>query len=95
MKSPDKMNKPAAIKYYRDIPCIWVTQCRLEELTWEMDQPIELREHYVDVFGETFLEIANRNGKKRAAFMSLLARWRMSQRIIKTLYQYQGEVCWC
>jgi predicted DsbA family dithiol-disulfide isomerase len=48
------MNQPLVIDYYTDILCVWawVDQRRIEELNRQLGDNIELRYHYVDVFGD-------------------------------------------
>ncbi len=49
------MNSPLVIDYYSDILCVWawIAQRRIEELRQEWGERIELRHHYLDVFGDT------------------------------------------
>jgi predicted DsbA family dithiol-disulfide isomerase len=48
------MNKPLIIDYYTDILCVWawIAQRRIDELNSQLGDKIELRYHYVDVFGD-------------------------------------------
>lgn len=48
------MNSPLVIDYYTDILCVWawVAQRRIDELNLELGTQIDLRYHYVDVFGD-------------------------------------------
>lgn len=48
------MNVPLVIDYYTDILCVWawVAQRRIDELNLELGTQIDLRYHYVDVFGD-------------------------------------------
>jgi len=49
------VNSPLVIDYYSDILCVWawIAQRRIEELRQEWGERIELRHHYLDVFGDT------------------------------------------
>jgi len=48
------MNKSMIIHYYSDILCVWawVAQRRIDELNHQLGHQIELRHHYVDIFGD-------------------------------------------
>jgi len=48
------MNKPLIIDYYTDILCVWawIAQRRIDELNVQLGDKIELRYHYIDVFGD-------------------------------------------
>lgn len=48
------MNKPLIIDYYTDILCVWawIAQRRIDELNLQLGDKIELRYHYIDVFGD-------------------------------------------
>jgi predicted DsbA family dithiol-disulfide isomerase len=48
------MNKPLIIDYYTDILCVWawIAQRRIDELHSQLGDKIELRYHYIDVFGD-------------------------------------------
>lgn len=48
------MNRELVIDYYTDILCVWawVAQRRIEELDKKLGGRIELRHHYMDVFGD-------------------------------------------
>jgi predicted DsbA family dithiol-disulfide isomerase len=45
---------PLIIDYYTDILCVWawIAQRRIDELSSEFSEQIELRFHYVDIFGD-------------------------------------------
>lgn len=47
------MEKPIVIDYYSDILCVWawIAQRRIEELNEKLSGKIEVRYHYLDVFG--------------------------------------------
>jgi predicted DsbA family dithiol-disulfide isomerase len=49
------MGKRLPIDYYTDVLCVWawIAQRRLDELNEQLGATIELRYHYVDVFGDT------------------------------------------
>lgn len=46
--------EPIVIDYYTDILCVWawIAQRRIDELNSEFGKQIELRFHYVDIFGD-------------------------------------------
>lgn len=48
------MSKPLIIDYYSDILCVWawIAQRRIDELNAQLGDKIELRYHYIDVFGD-------------------------------------------
>ena len=48
------MKQPLVIDYYTDVLCIWawIAQCRVDELNRQLGDKIEIRYHYVDVFGD-------------------------------------------
>ena len=48
------MNEPLIIDYYTDILCVWawIAQRRINELNSQLGDKIELRHHYIDVFGD-------------------------------------------
>ena len=53
------MSAPLIINYYTDILCVWawVAQRRIEELEDQWHEKIELRPHYIDLFGDTTTRI--------------------------------------
>ena len=53
------MNKPLIIDYYTDILCVWawIAQRRIDELNIQMRGEIELRHHYIDIFGDVAKKI--------------------------------------
>ena len=48
------MATPLVVDYYSDILCIWawIAQRRIEELNTKLQDRIEIRHHFVDVFGD-------------------------------------------
>lgn len=50
------MNKPLVIEYYSDILCVWawIAQRRNEELQQQWGDNIEIRHHYINLFGDTY-----------------------------------------
>lgn len=48
------MDKPLVIDYYSDVLCVWawIAQPRIDELHAQLGSDIELRYHYVDIFGD-------------------------------------------
>ncbi|RKZ83079.1 MAG: disulfide bond formation protein DsbA [Gammaproteobacteria bacterium] len=54
------MNKPLIIDYYTDILCVWawIAQRRIDELNTQLGNKIELRYHYMDIFGDVPKKIA-------------------------------------
>lgn len=48
------MNPQLVVEYYSDILCVWawIAQRRIEELVTQFGEQIELRYHYVDIFGD-------------------------------------------
>ena len=63
MQQP-QTNKPIRISYYSDVLCIWayIAQIRLDELTTNFQDKIEIDYHFVSIFGN--------------AHKKLEARWR-------------------
>lgn len=55
------MATPVVIDYYSDILCVWawIAQRRIEELNDKLLGKIELRYHYLDVFGDASNKIPN------------------------------------
>ena len=53
------MNKPLVIDYYSDVLCVWawIAQKRIDELTQKLENKIELRYYYVDIFGDVTTKI--------------------------------------
>jgi len=49
------VNSPLIIEYYTDILCVWawIAQRRIDELESQWSEKIELRPHYIDLFGDT------------------------------------------
>ncbi|MEH6519135.1 MAG: DsbA family protein [Halioglobus sp.] len=48
------MSKPLVIDYYSDVLCVWawIAQRRIDELNQILEDKIEIRYRYVDVFGD-------------------------------------------
>ncbi len=48
------MTNPVVIEYYSDILCVWawIAQRRIDELNEKLAGKIELRYHYLDIFGD-------------------------------------------
>jgi predicted DsbA family dithiol-disulfide isomerase len=55
------MSAPVVIDYYSDILCVWawIAQRRIDELNNTLSSKIELRYHYLDVFGDASNKIPN------------------------------------
>jgi predicted DsbA family dithiol-disulfide isomerase len=55
------MSVPVVIDYYSDILCVWawIAQRRIDELNVKLSSKIELRYHYLDVFGDASNKIPN------------------------------------
>jgi len=53
------MSKPLVVDYYSDVLCVWawIAQRRLDELNKCLGDKIELRYHYLDVFGDATKKI--------------------------------------
>jgi len=53
------MATPVVIDYYSDILCVWawIAQRRIDELNEKLSGKIELRYHYLDVFGDAVNKI--------------------------------------
>jgi len=53
------MSRPLIIDYYNDILCVWawIAQRRIDELNKTLGNKIELRYHYMDVFGDAVNKI--------------------------------------
>jgi predicted DsbA family dithiol-disulfide isomerase len=53
------MAKPIVIDYYSDVLCVWawIAQRRIQELNDKLAEKIELRYHYLDVFGDAINKI--------------------------------------
>lgn len=54
------MTAPLVIDYYTDVLCVWawIAQRRIEELQDEWGGKVDLRCHYMDVFGDTASKMA-------------------------------------
>lgn len=55
------MNSPLVVDYYTDILCVWawVAQRRIDELNKHLGNKIEIKYHYLDVFGDAVNKIPN------------------------------------
>lgn len=55
------MSNPLVVDYYSDILCVWawIAQRRIDELNKQLVNKIELRYHYIDVFGDAIYKIPN------------------------------------
>lgn len=53
------MSSPLVVDYYNDILCVWawIAQRRIDELNKQLGDKIDLRYHYVDVFGDSINKI--------------------------------------
>ena len=53
------MSSPLVVDYYNDILCVWawIAQRRIDELNKQLGDKIDLRYHYVDVFGDAINKI--------------------------------------
>lgn len=53
------MSQPVVIDYYSDVLCVWawIAQRRIDELNDKLAGKIELRYHYLDVFGDAINKI--------------------------------------
>jgi len=56
------MTSPLTIDYYTDILCVWawISQRRINELQEQWGDRIELRRHYINLFGNTETRIGKR-----------------------------------
>ena len=55
------MSSPLVVDYYSDILCVWawIAQRRIDELHEQLGDKIELRYHYMDVFGDAINKVAD------------------------------------
>jgi len=55
------MTTPVVIDYYSDILCVWawIAHRRIEELNEQLSDKIEIRYHYLDVFGDASNKVPN------------------------------------
>lgn len=55
------MKSPLIIDYYTDVLCVWawIAQRRIDELEEQWNEKIELRAHYLDLFGDTATRIGD------------------------------------
>lgn len=53
------MSSPLVVDYYSDILCVWawIAQRRIDELNKQLGDKIELKYHYLDVFGDAVNKI--------------------------------------
>jgi predicted DsbA family dithiol-disulfide isomerase len=60
------MNRPLIIDYYTDILCVWawIAQRRIDQLNQKLENKIELRYYYVDVFGDVPTKIESQWSQK-------------------------------
>lgn len=60
------MSQPLIVDYYTDILCVWawIAQRRIEELNKTLSEKIDLRFHYVDVFGDVATKMAGQWGAR-------------------------------
>ena len=60
------MTAPVIIDYYSDILCVWawIAQRRIDELNDKLSSKIELRYHYLDVFGDASNKIPQQWGER-------------------------------
>ena len=55
------MSKVITIDYYTDVLCVWawIAQRRIDELVAEYGEHIEIKPHYINLFGDTEHRMAN------------------------------------
>lgn len=64
------MNSPLIVDYYSDVLCVWawIAQRRIDELNKQFGNKIEIKYHYLDVFGDVVNKMStqwqNRGGYK-------------------------------
>ena len=60
------MENTLVIDYYSDILCVWawIAQRRIEELNSDLPGRIELRHHYMDIFGDVPTKMASNWGER-------------------------------
>ncbi|WOH37291.1 DsbA family protein [Thalassotalea fonticola] len=60
------MKSPLVIDYYTDILCIWawIAQRRIDELNNQLGDSIEIRYHYMDIFGDVENKMTHQWGKR-------------------------------
>lgn len=53
------MNSPLIVDYYSDVLCVWawIAQSRVDELNKSLGNKIDIRHHYLDVFGDAVNKI--------------------------------------
>ena len=53
------MSEPLVINYYSDVLCVWawISQQRINELNSKMGDKIQIKYHYIDVFGDALGKI--------------------------------------
>ena len=53
------MKSPLIIDYYTDVLCVWawIAQRRVDELNHQLGESIEIRYHYMDIFGDVHNKI--------------------------------------
>ncbi len=54
MSNPAKSDQPLTVDYYSDVLCVWawIAQRRIDELLHQLSDRINIRYHYMDVFGD-------------------------------------------
>lgn len=60
------MSNPVIIDYYSDVLCVWawVAQPRIEKLAQHCLDQINIRHHYIDLFGDTQTKMAKQWGDR-------------------------------
>lgn len=53
------MSSPLVVDYYSDVLCVWawIAQRRIDELTQQLGNKIDIKHHYLDVFGDAVNKI--------------------------------------
>lgn len=61
-----KQDTPIQIDYFSDVLCVWAyaAQARIDELSKNFDGQIQIRHHFVSIFGDTATRIDNDWGEK-------------------------------
>lgn len=61
------MSSPLIVDYYSDILCVWawVAQRRIDELNKSLGNKIEIKYHYLDIFGDAIKKIPTQWHEKR------------------------------
>ncbi|HIG42860.1 MAG TPA: disulfide bond formation protein DsbA [Gammaproteobacteria bacterium] len=60
------MSQPLVIDYYSDVLCVWawIAQRRLDELQTQWGDKIQVRHHYLNLFGDTRTRMQKQWGEK-------------------------------